>query len=232
MATVTHRVITADTGNTPNASGAFTPSLNDLLIAFVVASATVQDPGALASSIGGFTFSPILRATYASSVNSIYAFVSDALVSSATSQTVSFDPADTANGTVIMVCSVSGMSRVGTAAILQSAKQDNQAATGTPAPAFSANALTGNPTLGVVGNESNPAALTEPTGWSEGGDTGYNTPATGAEYVFRDSGFTGTTITWGGTSASAFGAIILELDTSAAATGKPQFHQTYRRRRL
>lgn len=223
MAAVTHRVITADTGNTPNTSGAFTPALDDLLIAFVVASATVENPGALTSSIGGFTFSLVTNALYRASSNTIYVFVADALVSSAVSQTVTFDPVDTASGTVIAVASVSGMSRTGALAIRQSAKQENQAASGTPAPAFSSAALTDNPTFGVVGNETNPAGMTEPTGWTEGGDTGYVTPTVGAEYVYRDSGFTGTTITWGSASASAFGSIIVELDTSAAPAGDDNY---------
>ena len=161
-------------------------------------------------------------ASCAASVNSIYAFVSDQLVSNAASQTVTFDPADAANGTIIFVNAVAGMSKSGTAAIRQFAKQDNQAA-GTPAPAFSSNALTENVTLGVVGNATSPAGLTAPTSWTEPastGDLGYSTPTTGGEYVFRNSGFTGTTITWGSASASAFGSIIIELDTSANPIGE------------
>lgn len=222
MAAVTFEIGTADSGNTPNTSGAFTPALNDLLIVFCIGSATVQATAALTSSVG-MTFTQILRATYAASVNSIYAFVANALVSNAASQTVTFDPApDTANGSNIFVFAVAGMTRVGLNAILQSAKQDNQAASTTPAPAFAVAALTGNVTLGGVGNNSNPAGLTTPTGWTESSDIGYNTPTTGGEVVFRNSGFTGTTITWGSTSATVFGDIILELDTSTPA-GSPYY---------
>jgi hypothetical protein len=221
MAACTHEVDTADTGNTPNTSGAFTPVLGDLLIVFIVASATVTDPAssALTSSVG-MTFTQFLRAQCAAGVDSIYGFVSDALVTNAASQTVSFAPADPANGTNIIVCAVAGMTRVGLAAVRQSAKQDNQAA-GTPAPAFAAAALTGNPTLGCIGNASSPAGLTFPASWTEGADIGYSTPPTGAEYIFRNSGFTGTTITWGGASATAFGSIIVELDSSAI--GSPYY---------
>lgn len=220
MATVTHEISTADTGNTPNASGAFTPAADDLLIVFIVASATVTDPASSAlTNSQGITFTQILRAQCASGVDSIYAFVANSLVTSgqAVSQTVTFNPADVANGTNIFVAAVAGMTRVGIDAILQSAKQDNQAA-GTPAPAFGASAQTGNPTLGVIGNATNPAGLTPPTSWTEGGDIGYATPTTGGEYVYRNSGFTGTTITWGSASASAFGSIIIELDTSVPAS--------------
>lgn len=220
-ATSTHAVGTADTGNTPNTSGAFTPAVDDLLIVFVVGSATVTDAGDTLTN-SGVTFTRFLSATYAASVNAIHGYVANALVPSATSQSVTFTPTDTANGTVIFVCRVAGMTRTGLNAIRQSAKEDNQGAGGTPAPAFASAALTGNPTLGVIGNNTNPAGLTEPTGWTEPastGDLGYATPTTGGEYVFRDSGFTGTTITWGGTSASVFGSIIVELDSSSPPPG-------------
>lgn len=222
MATVTHAVTTPDTGATPNTSGAFTPSLNDLLVVFVVASQTVQETAALTNS-AGLTFTQFLRAAYATNVDSIYGFVSNALVSSASSQTVTFDTdSDASTGTVISVFGISGITRTGLSAVLQSAKQDNQAA-GTPAPAFSSSALTGNPTLGVIGNDTNPAGLTEPGGWTEAADTGYGSPTTGGETVYRNSGFTGTTITWGGASATNFGAMIVELDTSAPPSGGDEY---------
>lgn len=217
MAACTHAIGTADTGATPNTSGAFTPAVGDLLIAFVVASDTSQATATLTSSIGGFTFTQFLRATYRTSLDSIYGFVANALVSSATSQTVAFDTAsDAATGTVIFVCRVSGMTKTGLTAIRQSAKQDNQASAGTPAPAFSVAALTGNPCLGAIGNSSAVPNFTAPSGWTEGNETGYSTPNTGGEYVFRNSGFTGTTVTWGSASASTFGSMIVELDATAA----------------
>lgn len=224
MAACTHQIGTADTGATPNTSGAFTPALNDLLVVFAQASATVEATATLTNSTG-LTFTQFLRAAF-SAADSVYGFVSDALVSSAVSQTVTFDTAgDPATGSTIFVCAVAGMSRFGLDAVKQSAKQDTGTGGTTPAPAFGASCLTGNPTLGCVGNKSNPAALTPPTDWTEPattGDLGYDAPTAGGEYVFRDSGFTGTTITWGSTSATAFGAVIVELDASAAAAARQQ----------
>lgn len=215
-ATVTHEIITADSGNTPNTSGAFTPALNDLLVVCAVGSVTGAATATMVSSVGGFTFTQILNVPYAADVNMMYCFVSNALVSSATSQTVEFAPqGDIANGSVIAVEAVAGITRTGLNAILQNANQANQAASTTPAPSFASSALTGNPTIGFVANNSNPAGLTGPSGWTEAGDTGYTLPTTGAEIVFRNSGFTGTTITWGSTSATVFGSIILEIDTSS-----------------
>lgn len=221
MAACTHAAGTADTGNTPNTSGAFVPVNGDLLIAFVVASDTVSATATLTSSVG-LTFTQFLKAAFRGGVDSIYGFVANALVSNTASQTVTFDAADAATGTIIFVCRVSGMTKTGLTAVRQSAKQDNQGV-GTPAPAFSASALTGNPTLGVIGNSTASLALTPPTGWTEpaGGETSYTTPSTGGEYVFRDSGFTNSTITWGSASLSAFGSMIVELDTSVAAAVVP-----------
>lgn len=214
-ATVTHRMATASSSNTTSyASGAFTPATGELLVAFVVASGTVATGTMTDSQSLGFT--KITSALKASSADTIYAFVSNNQAT-ASSMTVTFDcTGDAATGAIIFVASVSGILKVGTSAVLQSAIQENQAAAGTPAPAFSNPTRTGNPTLGCIGNASNPAGITPPTNWTEdaAGDTGYNTPPTGGEYAFRNSGFNGTTITWGGTSASAFGAIILEIDAS------------------
>lgn len=217
MAATTHEIGTADTGATPNTSGAFTPALNDLLIVAVVASGTADTAPTLTNS-AGLTFTLITRSAYSASANSIYIFVSNALVSSATSQTVTVDcPADSATGTIIFVEAVAGMTRTGLGAILQFARQQNQSAGGTPTAVFGANVNTNNVTIGVVGNSSSPAGLTPPTSWTEPastGDLGFSTPTTGGEVVFRDSGFSSTTVTWGSTSATVFGTIMIELDTS------------------
>ena len=110
------------------------------------------------------------------------------------------------------------MLRAGPAAIRQFTKQDNQAGGGTPAPAFGVSCLTGNLTLVACANAANPAALTPNASWSEKLDSGHGTPTTGIEISSRDSGFTGTTVTFGGTSGSAFCTIAVELDASAAGT--------------
>ena len=217
MATVAHLNSTASSSNTTSyASTAFTPLANDLLVVFVTASGTVAAGTMTDSQSLGFT--KITSALKNASADTIYLFIANALAA-ASSMTVTFDcTGDAATGADIQVAGVASMTRTGSIASLQTAKQENQASGGTPAPSFAASAQTGNPTLGVVGNSTNPAGMTTPTNWIERDDTGHNTPTTGAEYVSRDSGFTGTTITWGSTSASAFGDIIVELDTTAPPT--------------
>jgi hypothetical protein len=212
-ATVTDSGTKSDTAQaTSYTSNAFTPAAGDLLVVFVAASGT-GDPGTMTDS-QGLGFTKIASTGYFSNANTVYVFVSNSFAS-ASSMTVTFHcTGDSATGCVIQVARVSGMSRTGASAVLQSAVAHAPGGT-TPAATFAAAVQTGNPTLGLVGNASNPAALTPPTSWTEHDDTGYITPPTGAEYVSRNSGFTGTTITWGAASASAHGEVIVEFQKSS-----------------
>lgn len=220
MAAVTHRVTTPDTGNTPNTSGVYTPAIGDLCVGFLAATGTV-DTGPTFVASAGETFSLQLTVLRGAGADRLYVFVANALTAAATSRSITANtPNDSATGTVIAVYSISGMTRVGASAIRQSGQQDNQAGATTPAPAFSAAVLTGNPTIVAVMNASNPAALNL-TSWTEGSDTGYTTPPTGLQSCFRDSGFTGTALTYDGPSATAFGSIAIEFDTSVLAAGHP-----------
>lgn len=214
--TTTFAIATSSTSNTTSyASGAFTPAAGDLLLVFAMAGATTAAASMTDSQSLGFT--KVGSAVASTSTDTMYCFVSNKFAA-ASSMTVTFDcTGDAADGCVIIVFRLAGMTRSGEGAVRQTAKQDNQAASGTPAPAFAVAALTGNPTYGGIMNSSNPAAMTPPTSWTENAsaDTGYNTPTTGAEAVYRDSGFTGTTITWGGTSATAFCSLIIEMRADA-----------------
>ena len=219
MATCTFRVGTADTGNTPNTSGTFTPAVGDLLVVFVLGTGTSTSPGTLTSSVGGFTFTNVVsQPRTGGSTADMYCFIADALVASATSQTVTFTTVATSSGSVIHVYSVSGMTKLGAAALLQTAYTASIPNGNTPAATFSSAVQTGNPTLGLlINNGSSGTGVTVPSGWTvpTGGNIGYATPNAGAQVIHRDSGFTGTTVTWGSTTATIAAAIVLELDTSA-----------------
>lgn len=217
MAACTFAVGTADTGTSANTSGNFSPASGDLLICFVGASATVDAAPTLSSSIGGFTFSLITSRQTNGALHCCYAYVSDALVSNTAAQSVTWTHStDQSTGTNIMVYRVSGMTKTGLTAIRQFESQTFLAA-GTPSDSFALSCITTNPTLCVATNVSNPANITPNGSWTEptGGDIGYTNPDYGTAVCHRDSGFTGTTITWGATSATAGGLIMLELDASA-----------------
>lgn len=219
-AAVTFEIATPDSTTDPNTSGAFTPVEDDLLIGICHATGTAAAAPTLTSSVGGFTFTFVDSATYSSSNHQIYVFVSDALVgASPASQTVTCEAVgDVTTGTTIVVLAVSGMSRTGLDAIRQIALHENQSSGTTPTTVFAGAALTGNVTIGAAANVSNPAGITEPTGWTEAVDTGFDLPSVGLEVVYRNSGSTSDTITWGSTYGSNGGAISIELDTSASGT--------------
>ena len=221
MAAVILGVSLADTTNTTSyTTASFTPALDDLLIVFVKGRLTLTRPSTMTDSLGG-TYTNILALDGPGTNGTMYLFVRDSLTPN-TSMTITWDcTGDTAVAAHIQVARVSGITRTGSDAILQTATQSLQSASTTPAPSFSSSALTGNPTLGAVFNRTDPATMTEPSGWTERADIGNIQATTGSEWVSRDSGFTGTTITWGSTSASLFGSIIVEVDTSAVAGGDP-----------
>jgi hypothetical protein len=218
MAAVTHRVSFNSTSNTTSyTSGSFTPGNGELLVCGVVGTGTVAATPTLSDSLGG-TWTLVGSGTWSSAANSMYLFVRDALIGTGASMTVTFDcTADPSTGVTIEVAGVSGMSRAGASAALQAVASSGALNT-TPATTFGAAAQTGNPTLVFLGNKTSPAGVTAPTGWTQQDNSGIaSNPTTGCEYVSRDSGFTGTTITWGSTS-TIWGAVAVELDTSAAGT--------------
>lgn len=201
---------------TGNRTVAITPAVGDLMVVFCAVAANAQDTPTMTDNNGSGTYDRIATHNWTiSAVNyRVSAFVRTALMVNTTSTTITCTTGSNTSGSVVAVA-VSGMTRTGAAAILQSAGQDNQTASTTPAPVFGSSALTANMTLGVVANGTNPATLTVPGGWTERQDVGFASDALGQEIVTRDSGFTGTTVTWGGTSPSIFASLIIELDTSA-----------------
>ena len=198
-------------------TASFTPALDDLLVVFVKGRVTLTRPSTMTDTQSG-TYTNILALDGPGTNGTMYLFVRNSLTPNS-SMTITWDcTGDTAGAAHIQVARVSGITRTGATAILQTATQSAQSASTTPAPTFSSSALTGNPTLGAVFNRTDPATMTAPTSWTERSDVGNTTPTTGTEWVSRDSGFTGTTITWGSTSASLFGSMIVEVDTSAVPT--------------
>jgi hypothetical protein len=136
-------------------------------------------------------------------------WVRDQLTAGAVLHTVTHAQGATTGGGLV-VLEVTGMKRAGHAAIRQMAVVSGTGSA--PAPTFPAAVLTANGVVGAVFNAANPATMTEPTGFTEVLDDGYNTPPTGIEVVRANSGITATTITWGSSSASAFGSLVAELN--------------------
>jgi hypothetical protein len=219
LATVTAAVSAANTGNNAAlTTTSFTPTAGDLLVAFAVVSGQASGGTFTDSqSLGWDTLTTALKSSSGDSL--VFAVARNLAAASGT--TVTFTPAGspTSSGVAIAVLRVAGMTRTGSSAVrvvgaTRNIGSESNVASGTPAPALPAAALTGNATVGAVANGANPATLDAPVGWTERFDTGYNTPATGLEAASRNSGFTGTTVTWGSSSATPFASVIAELDAS------------------
>lgn len=206
------------TDATSVSSGSITVPIGALAVMFLLVSGSIR-PAAQYSvtcnvaNLPGWV--PVNRALCSGSANGLYMFVAAALepVGGARTYTITFG-GDTCTGNFVGIWSVSGMVRSGLGAVRQIAIQENGSAAGTPAPVFPVTPLTGNPVFALCGNQTNPAAMTPPTGLTESVDTGWATPTTGIEIARVDSGYTTQTVTWGGASASVFGALCAELDTS------------------
>ena len=219
MASVNHLLTDANTTASPRTTAAFTPTASSLLMAFVFASATNTGVGTFSTSDGVAFVKAGTSAAAGGNAHALHCFVATS-VANAVSQTATFDSVgDQSSGQVIFIFEVISADGTGSSAIVQTAKEDNQAGPAAPAPTFSSSANTNNVTVGSVGVEgANPAGVTEPTGWTEQGDAGYNSPVTGAEYVTRNSGFSGTTITWG-SSTNIFCSMIVEVKAAAPPAG-------------
>ncbi len=230
MATITAVADDVDTGNgTSYTNINFTPAVDDLIVHLVATSGSVEPTaaGAVTDNQSG-TYTLVAFALRSSSASSVYAFVRDQAVASAVTHTLTFAcSGDAATGCCQKSLLVAGMSKYGAAAIRQSKVSSNNAAGGTPAIAFDSSCLFGNVTIAIVGAAANPPAITQPTNWTEQTDNGVNTPSQGFEIVSRESGFDGNTITWGGTSAAAFGLVAIELDTpSGLVPRNPSINHT------
>jgi hypothetical protein len=190
-----------------------TPAVGDLIVIVTAHSGnTATTAPTDNNSGGGGTYTLVNTAVKATSADTMKIWVRDALITSATSTVFTHNPGTTSGGGIVAM-DIQGMSKVGSASIVQSAIQSN-IASGTPAPVLGATPKSYNPIIGAVFNATNTATLTERTSYTEIADLGYNTPATGLEVMYRNSGETSATITWGGTSPSAFASIAVELDST------------------
>lgn len=189
-----------------------TPAVGDLIVIIVAHSGSTSSVAPTDNNSSG-TYTLINSALKATSADTMRVYVRNSLITSATSTIFTHAPGTTTGGG-LTVLKITGMSKTGSAAVRGSGIQSNQAAATTPAPVLSSTPLTINPIITAVFNASNPAATTIPSGYTDRANLGYNSPATGLRVASDDSGVTSATITWGGTSATAFGSLAIELDST------------------
>jgi len=198
-----------------------TPVVGDLwIVCCFVATNTNDTPTCSDDQGGSYTRIATANAVIATFNYRLSTFVRNSLISTATSTTVTVATGSNSCG-VIHILPFSSMTRTGLDAIRSSGLQNNQAA-GTAAPVLNQAALTGNVTL--VAHGSADTTTTPPTNWTERFDTNLANETTALETATRDSGFTGTTITFGAASSTVFCSQAIELDGSA-----PSGHPAMRR---
>jgi hypothetical protein len=218
---ITYRTSTAGGGTTGtgNRSGAaITPVANDLFIVVGTFTGCTNTAPTCSDNNNSGTYTRIFAGLYNASADMFCAFVRDTPLPNTTSTTVTVTTGSNTAGEIITIA-WSGALRYGGAAIRQWAIQENQASGGTPAPAFLQAALTNNATLAGMANGSTSPIMTPNASWTERQDANQTSPACAHEVSTRDSGFTGTTITFGATSGSNFGSYAIELDDRAQRAG-------------
>lgn len=220
MATVTAGVSLASTSNlSAYTTGSFTPAEGDLLVVIMGVTATTATPTATASA-NGITFgAAVVDQAWSAAAHTQAFFVAEQLVpASPSSMTVTVDvTGDAGTGANVHVLRVAGMARVGSDAVLQATANTNVVGTGAAYTlTFGAATDAANTVIVALSNNSNPAGMTAPSGFTEVYDTGYATPSAGLETAYDTSGGF-TTATWGSTSATVGTANGIELDTSTPA---------------
>lgn len=198
-------------------ASAFTPTANTVLIVFAALDATVADLGI--SDSGGLTWTKFNQAGGTGREAWWWAVSGGSPGSTTITVTCT---GDAASDCAITVWEAAGADQ--SAPIVQN-KRATGAAGATPAATFDAATTAGNAVIGVVGNSTNPAGVTEPSTYTETTDTGWATPTSGYETAHHNNPGSVTTVTWGSTSASSWTCRIAEI-AAAAATPSLVFKQS------
>ncbi len=217
MAAVLHLGGAGDTANTlGHTTASMSPTTGDLLVAFVYCGASTDTTSTFTESAGGGTYTQAVTGLFQGTGSTMFIFIANQLCASGTARTFTHTlPADSPTGAIISVERVTGMTLTGTAAVKQALAPKGGAGT-TPSIAF-ATVDTNNPTIISQAAADNPLTATLPGGWTSLATPSYATPTLNGVIAGRDSGYSGTTVSWTGTETAAWGALGIELDASGAA---------------
>jgi len=219
MAAYVQDVVTFNT-NAGNKQATITPAANALLVVFCANTGITTTPG-MTDDQGG-TYDLIRAGLRNASASGEWCFIRTALCKPvAHVVTMATSGSDTGGG--LDVIEVSGMQRVGALAVRQSTVHNNMTAGAVPDAVFSAACLTQNMVLACLASQDNVNTATNPSGYTQRQNVGYNVPAAGLGTHTRDSGETTTTITWGGTETNNSGSIAVELNIDGMTRNLPTF---------
>jgi hypothetical protein len=201
-----------------------TPAVGDLIVIVGASSGLasaldITPTDNNADGNGAYTRVALAQSNANTELEAVY--IRNALIGSATSTVFTLGLSASNTGGGLTVYRISGMTKTGLTAMLQKIEQSGGASGAAPSVTFPSAANTNNVIIGaVMANQATANAITPPTNYTEDAELTYTTPSRVLEVVHRDSGETGTTITWG-TTTLAWAAIAVELDTSA---GGPSAH--------
>lgn len=190
-----------------------TPQGNDLIVIVTEASGNTADTAPTDNNVNAGTYSQIVNPVKNTSADKMAVYVRTPLIQQPNSTVFTHNPGASTGGG-LSVYAIRGMSKVGAAAVLQSAVQQNQAGGGTPAPVLGVTPQTNNPVIMGVFNATNPGGVTIRSGYTSDVNTGYATPTSGFDTSHLNNAEGSTTLTMGGTSASAFCSFAIEFDMS------------------
>lgn len=218
---ITYRSVAvgSETTGTGDRTATGTPASGDLwVIVYELQNNSETAPTCSDDNSDGLgTYYRVGTALWNTDARSFGIFVREALFSNTNSTTVTVSAGSNGSGIVaIIMCS--GSLRVGANAVRSSGFEANGADATTPAPTLNQAALTANMTICAVASTDTNA--TPPTNWTERVEEAISNPSGNLEVATRDSGFTGTALTYGAaiSSSQGFASGAIELDGSAPAS--------------
>ena len=191
-------------------TGTYVPTANGAMIACVEASGTVAATPTASGNGATWTLEAVLNDT----THSVYIFSAPSGASPTTTAFTFTCSSDAATGVVITVLDVVGAD---TSNVVVQSATDLFGASGTANPVFASATDAGCAVVGNLRNNTSPAGVTQPTGYTESTDTGYSTPTSGGEVAYHTSPGSFTSLSWGGTSATAGQSAAVEIKSGATS---------------
>jgi hypothetical protein len=193
----------------------------DCLVVFYAVSGVVAAPTLTDDQDGTYANVTGANLSWGGTAGFIACYVREQFVSSTATHVITAAGSNSAGE--LHISAWTGIAAPGTGAVRSVGGQSEQASGTTPAPTLAVAALAANATMAAVAGTD--TTTTAPVGWTERLDTSQITPTTTLQTSTRDSGFTGTTITFGATQTGSYASFAVELisavtvDLTAAVTG-------------
>lgn len=190
-----------------------TPAVGDLIVVVAGTSGLAGGTTGVTDNNSAGTYTQVdSDRTGFSTTGVLTVWVRTALVPAASSTVFTAAQVGSSGGG-LHVYRLSGMTLTGASAVRSNGGESSGSAGGTPAPVLNQAPHARNPILIAVAAGANAAVMNPRTGYAEGADAGYNTPATGMGSAVLNSGENSATLTFGGTTSTIFASVGIELES-------------------